>query len=83
MTSWAEEEVKAANLGDKRLNRRLGKVLEHLGQHPQISIPAACGGWSETLGAYRFFDNEKATFEGVLAPHYAATLERRWPVRWC
>ena len=24
MTSWAEEEVKAANLGDKRLNRRLG-----------------------------------------------------------
>ena len=76
MTSWAEEEVKAANLGDKRLNRRLGKVLEHLGQHPQISIPAACGGWAETLGAYRFFDNEKATFEGVLAPHCAATLER-------
>jgi hypothetical protein len=68
MTSWAEEEVKAANLGDKRLNRRLGKVLEHLGQHPQISIPAACGGWAETLGAYRFFDNEKATFEDAKTP---------------
>jgi hypothetical protein len=47
-----------------------------LGQHPQISIPAACGGWAETLRAYRFFDNEKATFEGVLASHCAATLER-------
>lgn len=76
MASWAEEEVKAANLGDKRLNRLLGKVLDHLGQHPQISIPAACGGWAETLGAYRFFDNEKATFESVLAAHCAATKER-------
>jgi hypothetical protein len=65
MTSWAEEEVKTADLGDQRLNKRLVKVLDHLGQHPQISIPAACGGWAETLGAYRFFDNEKATFESV------------------
>ena len=62
MANWAEEGVKAANLGDKRLNRRLGKVFGHLGRHPQISMPAACGGWAETLGAYRFFDNEKATF---------------------
>jgi len=76
MTSWAEEEVKTAALGDQRLNKRLVKVLDHLGQHPQISIPAACGGWAETLGAYRFFDHEKATFESVLTPHRAATLER-------
>ena len=60
MTSWAEEEVKTAALGDQRLNKRLIKILDHLGQHPQISIPAACGGWAETLGAYRFFDNEKS-----------------------
>ena len=76
MTSWAEEEVKTAALGDQRLNKRLVKILDHLGQPPQISIPAACGGWTETLGAYRFFDNEKATFDSVLTPHCAATLER-------
>ena len=76
MMNWAEEEVKTADLGDKRLNKRLGIVLDDLGQHPQISIPAACGGWTETLGAYRFFDNEKATFDKVLAPHRDATLER-------
>jgi len=76
MTSWAEEEVKTAALGDQRLNKRWVNVLDHLGQHPQISIPAACGGWAETLGAYRFFDNDKATFEGILTPHRAATLER-------
>lgn len=76
MTSWAYEEVETADLGDRRLNMRLAKVLETLGQHPSVSIPAACGGWSETLGAYRFFDNPKATFETVLAPHEDATLQR-------
>ena len=76
MTNWADEEVATADLGDRRLNTRLAKVLEQLGQHPQVSIPAACGGWSETLGAYRFFDNPKTSFEAVLAPHYDATLQR-------
>lgn len=74
--NWAQEEVRMADLGDKRLNARLGFVLEQLGQKPQLSIPAACGGWTETLGAYRFFNNPKATFENVLASHYAATQER-------
>lgn len=76
MKSWAEEEMETADLGDKRLNKRLGKVLDDLGQYPQISIPAACGGWTETVGAYRFFDNDRATFEKVLAPHRDATIER-------
>jgi len=31
MTSWAEEEVKTAALGDQRLSKRLVKVLDHLG----------------------------------------------------
>ena len=76
MTSWAREEMKTADLGDRRLNERLVKVLEQLGHHPQVSIPAACGGWSETLAAYRFFDNEKVTFEQILAPHREATVAR-------
>ncbi len=32
-------------------------------------------GWAETVAAYRFFDNGKTTFEGVLAPHREATVE--------
>lgn len=76
MMNWAQEEVRTADLGDRRLNVRLGLVLGQLGQKPQRSIPTACGGWAETLGAYRFFDNPKATFDGVLAPHRKATVER-------
>lgn len=76
MSDWAREETRTADLGDRRLNKRLGIVLGQLGEHPQPSIPAAGGGWAETLGAYRLFDNEKATFEQVLAPHRDATVER-------
>lgn len=28
------------------------------------------------MAAYRFFDNDKATFETVLSPHRDATVER-------
>jgi len=76
MSHWTEEEVQTANLEDQRLNKRFAKVLAALGSHPQLSIPAACGGWNETIGAYRFFDNQKATFEKILTPHREATLER-------
>lgn len=74
--SWAQAEMKGAEFGDKRLNRRAVKILERLGDKPKLSIPAACRGWGETLAAYRFLENEKVNAEDVLAPHTAATLER-------
>lgn len=39
-------------------------------------MPVACNGWGDTLAAYRFFDNDKVTFETVLASHSGASLER-------
>jgi hypothetical protein len=41
-----------------------------------LSIPAACGGRAEMEAAYRFFDNDKVTFDRVLRPHMDRTLER-------
>lgn len=73
---WAVAETRSADLGDERLNRRLVLVLRRLADQPERSIPAAFQGWGETQAAYRFFDNEKVTAEGVLAPHREATLER-------
>jgi hypothetical protein len=73
---WVADEVRTADLGDARLNERMGKILQALGNKPSNSIPQAMSGWAETIAAYRFFDNKKATYERVLKPHYAATLER-------
>lgn len=74
--SWATEEMCNANFGDARLRTRAALLLERLGAQPSRSIPAACRGWSETLAAYHFLDNDKVTFDEVLASHRAATLQR-------
>jgi Transposase DNA-binding/Transposase Tn5 dimerisation domain/Transposase DDE domain len=74
--AWASDEMKTAALNDKRLNDRLREVLSQLAARPTASIPAACGGRAEMDGAYRLFDNEKATFENILQPHAAATRQR-------
>ena len=76
LASWAADEMKNADLRDKRLNQRLTLLLSALGQRPTASIPAACGGHTETAAAYRFFDNEKATFEKILESHYEQTRHR-------
>jgi hypothetical protein len=73
---WAQEEVAAADFGDQRLDARVVTLLSALGNHPNLSIPAACRGRNEMEAAYRFFKNDKVTFEKVLAPHKARTLER-------
>lgn len=74
--SWAAEEMKTINLGDKRLKERLLSLFDKLGNSPNLSIPAACGGWHETKAAYRFFDHERVTTENILAPHIESTIVR-------
>jgi hypothetical protein len=76
VTSWAKEELETADLGDERLDRRAVVLLSALRGRPNLSIPAACGGQAEMKAAYRFFDNDKVTFEKVLAPHIERTRER-------
>ncbi len=74
--NWAAKEMENINLGDKRLDVRVIKLLTSLGDNPTETIPVACQGWSETKAAYRFFDNAKITSEKILAPHIEATLQR-------
>jgi Transposase DNA-binding/Transposase Tn5 dimerisation domain/Transposase DDE domain len=76
LAPWVVEEMKAADLRDQRLNDRLHLILSQLAAHPTASIPAACGGNAETQAAYRFFDNDKVDFDGVLRPHIACTHTR-------
>lgn len=76
LAPWVMEEMRTADLKDKRLNDRLGELLTQLSDRPAASIPAACGGYAEMAAAYRFFQNEKVTFDDILASHREATLRR-------
>lgn len=73
---WVTEELGDVDLGDERLDARFELLLSALGSRPNLSIPAACAGRAEMEAAYRFFDNDKVTFDKVLQPHIARTLQR-------
>ncbi len=73
---WVVEETADVDLKDARLNARLRRVLEDLARRPTASLPAASGGHAEVTAAYRFFDNDKAVPEEILAGHIAATRRR-------
>ena len=53
------EEVRNVDLGDKRLNKRLGKVIEELGDKPHLSIPGATQTRAKLEAAYRFLTTTK------------------------
>ncbi len=76
LAPWVVEEMMTADLQDKRLNERLQLILSQLAAHPTASIPAASGGYAEMTAAYRFFDNDKVGFDGVLQPHIDRTRPR-------
>ena len=70
------EELLGMDLGDQRLNRRSAIVIEALAANPEASVNSACEGWSDTLAAYRFFNNPAVTPEQILRPHLEATQRR-------
>ena len=50
--------------------------MERMAADPMASVPKACQGWGETMGAYRFFDNDKVEWHAILEPHWQQTQER-------
>jgi len=84
-TGWAAKEFMGIELGDKRLNRRVVKLVESLAAKPMASIPTACGGWAETAAAYRLFGQDDLSWQDILEPHWQRTQERMagYPVVLC
>ncbi|WP_425219326.1 IS4 family transposase (plasmid) [Ralstonia solanacearum] len=73
---WAQKELEGMNLGDARRNERAKTRLTRLAEKPTASIPHACHGWSETMGAYRFMENPAFGWRDILQPHWQRTQER-------
>src|SRR5271155_5039859 len=76
LAPWVVEEMKTANLSDKRPDKRLCEVVSHLSARPTASIPAACGGFAEMAATYRLFENKRVCLDNVLQPHIDATRIR-------
>ena len=76
MVDLLVDEVRDADLGDERLNERLVRIVERLGESPNLSIPAATTSRAEMEAAYRFFSNPRVSSQKILAPHAAQTLRR-------
>ena len=74
--SWAAEEFKDIDLGDRRLDKRTVLLAERMAANPLASIPQACGGWAETQAAYRFLAQDDIEWEAILAPHWRSAEGR-------
>jgi hypothetical protein len=75
-TDWAQEEMRAAALPDKRLKDRLMTLARDFFARPAAHIPEACGSKAKTKAAYRFFDHPQVTLDAILASHRQQTLQR-------
>jgi hypothetical protein len=76
MEEWITQEFSSCDLGDRRLNNRLKKVLLRISQNPSKSLCSACRGFAEIVACRRFLDNEAVSQSQLLAPHREASLER-------
>jgi len=76
MDAWIRDEVNGCDLGDRRLDQRLGKLLEDMSQRIGKGIPLACQDWAATKAAYRFLDNAKVNEAAILQGHFQATRTR-------
>ena len=76
-TSWAKTEFENVDIGDKRLNKRLVKIVDHFISSAESPINQACGSWSETKAAYRFFQNDSIDYKDIVN-HHAQITKRRF-----
>ena len=68
-------ELSEADLGDERLNRRLGLLVDQMAERPGESFPKALDD-SQLEAAYRFFGNDRVSPEAILAPHFRQSARR-------
>src|ERR1035438_2561282 len=66
---WAQTEFASAQLGDRRLTRRLVQMARCLAQTPTGTLPQAFPDWKDLKGAYRFQIGIRIGSTGRPTPH--------------
>ena len=69
-------EYAGAVLGDARRQARLVALADGLAREPSASFPGATKTDAALEAAYRFLRNDAVSMDGILAGHYAQTVER-------
>ena len=70
-----QSELSDVDLGDARLDRRLGALAKSLADRAADGFPKALDD-AELEAAYRFFGNDRVTPDSILAPHFRQTARR-------
>jgi hypothetical protein len=75
---WAEEEMAAVALGDKRLNQRAQRMLRHRWARPANSFYRSFEDATEAKGACQLLENPRSEINltSLLAPHQQRTARR-------
>jgi hypothetical protein len=69
-------EFMSVDLGDKRRDRRLQRIAGAVAAAPAKPFPRVLANEADVGGFYRFVRNEAVTFDGLLEPHVAASVDR-------
>lgn len=69
------KEMASADLGEPRLARRLGSMVERLAERPDASFPKVFDS-AALEAAYRFFGNVAVTPDAILSGHFEGTRKR-------
>lgn len=66
--------IASADLGDERLNKRLGGCFEAFAHHMEESIPSAMQDVHQAKAVYRFYQNERVSYQKLLHAERGASL---------
>ena len=73
---WVHQEMKYIELGEKRLKKRLLKIISDFSQNPTASIPEFCGDWAATKATYAFLKNSTSGSDRIVLAQSRATRDR-------
>jgi hypothetical protein len=69
-------ELRHVRLGDRRLDRRLVRLVDDLTRRPEAAVPQACGDWAAAEAAYRFWDNPRVDPGDLVACQARGAVDR-------
>src|SRR5262245_26233136 len=72
---WAAQIAAATPLPDRRLNRRLERLLTDVAEKPLDAFPQAAADWYQAKGIYRFLSNDRFAWNELLTGWQRTTAQ--------